>query len=43
MEESVSIDKLTEIGQKETVNRLASLNETIDQIQNLINPKLSNL
>ena len=35
--------KLTEIGQKETVNRLASLNETIEQIQNLINPKLSNL
>ena len=48
--EAVQIDgrirkyyKLTDFGEKETVNRLELFNKTISQIQNLINPKLSNL
>ena len=32
--------KLTEFGEKETVNRLNSLKDTIQEIQNLIDPKL---
>ncbi|WP_322969049.1 PadR family transcriptional regulator [Faecalibacter sp. LW9] len=45
--EAVKIDgrirkyyRLTEFGEKETVNRLNSLKDTIQQIQNLIDPKL---
>ena len=33
--------KLTESGEKETVNRLAELEEFIKNMQNLVNPKLS--
>lgn len=33
--------KLTEIGEKETENRLAELQEFIKNMQNLVNPKLS--
>ena len=32
--------KLTELGEIETISRLELLNETLSQIQNLINPKL---
>lgn len=45
--EAVKIDgrirkyyRLTEFGEKETVNRINSLKDTIQQIQNLIDPKL---